>query len=115
MTNSKEKLKLDDLRLIEHHNKGGIGSRQIRFGKLAFIDPCPLTENLEEVLTSVHLNKVEFVEVVNDTQDGDEKKQYIICFLDEIYLSSQLMKLIFFLNTYFLTYALFVACTTYGM
>ena len=83
MTNSKEKLKLDDLRLIEHHNKGGIGSRQIRFGKLAFIDPCPITENPEEVLTSVHLNKVEFVEVVNDTQDGDEKKQYIICFLDD--------------------------------
>lgn len=54
----------------------------IEFEKMVYTNPCPLTETLDETLTSDHLNRVEYVSIVIDSFDGAKKKK-IIYFLDD--------------------------------
>ena len=72
-----------NMRELQPHTRGGIGSTESEFLGIPYTDPHALVSKVGEKLTSAHLNKLEAVEIVHDIFDNASGKDKLIYFMKD--------------------------------
>ena len=72
-----------NMRELQPHTRGGIGSSDAEFLGISYTDPHALVNKVGEELTSTHLNKLEAVEIVHDSFDNASGKNKMVYFMED--------------------------------
>lgn len=70
------------MKQMEPFTRGGIGHTYSKFSDLSLLDYQSRNDRMREIVTAIHLDRLEIVKNVNDDFDGVEAKEKIIYFME---------------------------------